>query len=190
MKLVVGLGNPGKTYTRNRHNVGFHCIKYLSETYSIPTDKRQCSSRLGTGKINGIDVVLAKPQTFMNLSGQAVSGLVRRYKIKPAYLLVIHDDIDLPVGKIRLRVNGGSGGHRGIESIIAALGTRDFNRIRMGIGRPQETETDKEESVVNHVLSNFSPEEERTIKELTGTVGDAVSHFLSQGIESAMNKFN
>ncbi len=192
MKLVVGLGNPGKVYARNRHNVGFHCLNYFAKLHSIRFDRRQCQARIGVGEIAGSKLLLAKPRTFVNLSGKAVGCLVRKYDISLSDLLVIYDDLDLPLGKIRLRPSGGSGGHKGMRSIISALGSEDFPRIRVGIGRPQVeglSNTD-EDVIVNYVLSDFSPQEEEIIKSAIVTVAEAINYFLTHGIEVAMSKFN
>ena len=191
MKLIVGLGNPGKTYAHNRHNAGFRCLNYFASLHSIRLDRRQCRARVGLTKIRGERLLLAKPGTFMNLSGNSVAGLVRKHSIPLSDLLVIYDDLDLPLGKIRLRQNGGSGGHKGMNSIISALGSEDFPRIRVGIGRPQaEEQSISEDAIVNYVLSDFSRQEEAIIKPVIATVSEAIDCFLSQGIEAAMSKFN
>jgi peptidyl-tRNA hydrolase, PTH1 family len=193
MKLIVGLGNPGFLYARNRHNVGFMCVSHLGKMRDIPFDKKQAQARTGIGTIAGKKVVLARPQTFMNASGESVGPLLKKLNIAPADLIVIHDDLDLPVGKIRLRLGGSSGGHKGIESIIARTGTRDFYRIRIGIGRPDVTEDSsisKEEAVVSYVLSDFTPEEKKIIEETLPSAGEAVTCLLVQGLEAAMNKYN
>jgi peptidyl-tRNA hydrolase, PTH1 family len=189
MKLIVGLGNPGYLYTRNRHNVGFMSVGELAKEQKIRFDKKQGQARTGIGNIDGNRVVLARPQTFMNASGESVSALVRKLNVKPEDLIVIHDDLDLPVGKIRLRMGGGSGGHKGIESIIARIGTRDFYRVRVGIGRPENTE-DKEDAVVSYVLSDFSGEEKKEIDKTLPIVSEAIVYLLQNGIEAAMNKYN
>jgi len=191
MKLIVGLGNPGKTYAHNRHNVGFQCLNYFARLHSIRFDHRQCHARVGIGKVRGEKLLLAKPGTFVNLSGNSVAGLVRKHKIPLSDLLVIYDDLDLPPGKIRLRQSGSSGGHRGMNSIISALGSEDFPRIRVGIGRPQaEKQSVSEDAIVNYVLSDFSPQEEAIIKPVIAKVAEAIDCFLTHGIEAAMNKFN
>jgi PTH1 family peptidyl-tRNA hydrolase len=191
MKLIVGLGNPGKTYAHNRHNAGFRCLNYFARLHSIRFDHRQCRARVGIGEVSGEKLLLAKPQTFVNLSGQAVAGLVRKHKIPLSDLLVIYDDLDLPLGKIRLRQSGGSGGHKGMNSIISALGSEDFPRIRVGIGRPQaEEQSISEDAIVNYVLSDFSRQEEATIKPVIIKVAEAIDCFLTQGVEAAMGKFN
>jgi PTH1 family peptidyl-tRNA hydrolase len=191
MKLIVGLGNPGKTYAHNRHNVGFQCLNYFARLHSIRFDHRQCHARVGIGKVRGEKLLLAKPGTFVNLSGNSVAGLVRKHKIPLSDLLVIYDDLDLPLGKIRLRQSGSSGGHRGMNSIISALGSEDFPRIRVGIGRPQaEKQSIDEDAVVNYVLSDFSPQEAELIRPVIASVAEAIDCFLTQGIVEAMNKFN
>ena len=191
MKLVVGLGNPGKTYARNRHNVGFQCLNHFARLHSIHFYHRQCQARVGVGKMSGEKLLLARPGTFMNLSGKSVACLVRKYNIPSSDLLVIYDDMDLPLGKIRLRQSGSSGGHKGINSIIAVLRSEDFPRIRVGIGRPQgEKQSMSEDAIVNYVLSDFSPQEEEIVKSVIPRVAEAIDCFLTQGITAAMNNFN
>jgi PTH1 family peptidyl-tRNA hydrolase len=193
MKLIVGLGNPGFLYARNRHNVGFMCVSHLAKMRDIRFDKKQAQARTGIGSIAGKKVVMARPQTFMNASGESVSALLRKLNVAPADLIVIHDDLDLPVGKIRLRLGGSSGGHQGINSIIARTGTRDFYRVRVGIGRPDVTENssvDKEEAVISYVLSDFTAEEKNIIEQTLPSVGESIICLLSEGLEAAMNKYN
>ena len=191
MKLIVSLGNPGKTYAHNRHNVGFKCLNYFARLHSIRIDHRQCRAKVGIGEVRGEKLLLAKPITFVNLSGKSVACLVHKHGIPLSDLLVIYDDLDLPLGKIRLRQNGGSGGHKGMNSIISALGSEAFPRIRVGIGRPQvEEQSMSEDAIVNYVLSDFSPQEESIIKPVIVKVAEAIDGFLTQGIEAAMSKFN
>jgi PTH1 family peptidyl-tRNA hydrolase len=191
MKLIVGLGNPSKTYARNRHNVGFQCLNYFARLHSIRFDRRQCQARVGIREVGGNKLLLAKPGTFVNLSGKSVACLVHKHNIPLSDLLVIYDDLDLPLGKIRLRQNGSSGGHKGMNSIISALGSEDFPRIRVGIGRPQtEDQPINEDAIVNYVLSDFSPQEEAIVNPVIAKVAEAIDCFLTQGIEAAMNKFN
>ena len=149
-------------------------------------------ARTAIGEVAGERLLLAKPTTFVNLSGKAVGCLVRKHDVAPGDLLVICDDLDLPLGKIRLRASGGSGGHKGMKSIISALGREDFPRIRVGIGRPQGKEIpgSDEDIIVNYVLSDFSPQEEDAIKLAIIRVAEAIDCFLTQGIEAAMSKFN
>jgi len=191
MKLVVGLGNPGKTYAHNRHNVGFRCLNYFARLHSIRFDHRQCRAKVGLAEVKGEKLLLAKPRTFVNLSGNPVACLVRKHDIPLSNLLIIYDDLDLPLGKIRLRQSGGSGGHKGMNSITSALGSEEFPRIRVGIGRPQaEEQSINEDAIVSYVLSDFSPQEEAIIKPVIATVSEAIDCFLTQGIEAAMGKFN
>ena len=191
MKLIVGLGNPGKVYAHNRHNIGFRCLNYFARLHSIRFDHRQCRARIGLGEVRGEKLLLARPSTFVNLTGKPVACLVRKHDIPLSDLLVIYDDLDLPLGKIRLRQSGGSGGHKGMNSIISALGSEDFPRIRVGIGRPQvEEQSISEDAIVNYVLSDFSPQEEKVIKPAIAMVSEAIDCFLTQGVEAAMSKFN
>jgi PTH1 family peptidyl-tRNA hydrolase len=191
MKLIVGLGNPGRIYAHNHHNVGFRCLNYFARLHSIRFDHRQCRARVGLVKARGEKLLLAKPGTFVNLSGESVACLVRKHDIPLSDLLIIYDDLDLPLGKIRLRQNGSSGGHKGMNSIISALGSEEFPRIRVGIGRPQvEEQSISEDAIVNYVLSDFSPQEEAVIKPVLVKVAEAIDCFLNQGIVAAMSKFN
>lgn len=191
MKLIVGLGNPGKAYARNRHNVGFQCLNHFAKLHSIRFDRRQCQARVGIGKVRNEKLLLAKPGTFVNLTGKSLACLVRRYKVPLSDLLVIYDDLDLPLGRIRLRQSGSSGGHKGMNSIISALGSEDFARARVGIGRPQvEGKSLSEDAIISYVLSDFSPEEEAIIKPAIARASEAIDCFLTQGIKAAMNKFN
>jgi PTH1 family peptidyl-tRNA hydrolase len=185
MKLIVGLGNPGKEYSGSRHNLGFRCINHLAKAHGIGIDKRQCQAQLGVGRIAGAQVVLAKPRTYMNLSGKSVHMMMDRFKAKREDIVVIHDDLDLPLGRIRLYANGGPGGHKGVESIIAALGSRDFVRIRIGVGRPPPGM-----DPVDYVLLDFSPTERAIIEEAIAKVGEAVPFLLKEGLAAAMNKYN
>ena len=141
MRLIVGLGNPGLKYSRNRHNIGFMCLNRFARKHGIRFARKQSQARIGEGEITGTKLILARPQTMMNLSGNSISRLVKRYKIDPADMIIIHDDLDLPLGKIRVRQGGRSAGHKGIESIIACLENSDFIRIRVGIGRPDDMMT-------------------------------------------------
>ncbi len=193
MKLIVGLGNPGFLYTRNRHNVGFMSVRYLARMHNIRFDRKQGHARTGIGNIAGKRVLLARPQIYMNASGESVSALSRKLNITPVDLIVIHDDLDLPTGKIRLRLGGGSGGHKGIDSIIARLGTKDFYRVRVGIGRPDLTEgseAEKEEAIIAYVLSDFPRDEKRLIDNKMPDIDRAIACLLTEGIAAAMNKFN
>ena len=166
-------------------------MNHFARLHSIHFWHRQCRARVGIGKISGDKLVLARPVTFMNLSGKSVVCLVREHKVPLSDLLVIYDDLDLPLGKIRLRQSGSAGGHKGMNSIISALGSEDFPRIRVGIGRPQvEGHPLSEDAIVSYVLSDFSPQEEAVIKPVIARVAEAIDCFLTQGITAAMNKFN
>jgi PTH1 family peptidyl-tRNA hydrolase len=193
MKLIVGLGNPGFLYARNRHNVGFMCVSHLAKMQKIPFDRKQGAARTGIGNIARYKVVVARPQTYMNSSGESVNTLMKKLNVAPSDLIIIHDDLDLPVGKIRLRLGGSSGGHKGIDSIISRIGTRDFYRIRVGIGRPdggESSDAAKEEAVIAYVLSDFTSEEKKTIDETMPQVSEAIACLLAEGLETAMNKYN
>ena len=189
MKLIIGLGNPGFLYARNRHNIGFICVSHLAKLYKIDFDRKQGHARTGIGNIGRNKVVVARPQTYMNASGEAVDALLKRLNVTLSDLIVIHDDLDLPVGKIRLRMGGSSGGHKGIESIIAHIGTREFYRIRVGIGRP-EADISKEDAIIGYVLSDFTPDERKIIEETITLVSEAIAFFLAKGVTAAMNKYN
>jgi len=190
MKLIVGLGNPGLRYANNRHNIGFMCLNHFAKKQEIHLDSKQGQARTGTGEINGEKIVLARPQTFMNASGESVSRLVQRYKIEPGDLIVIHDDLDLPLGKIRIRQGGSSAGHKGIESIINELGSQDFIRVRIGIGRPNDADEASEADVIDYVLNDFSPDEKKIITEVIPMVSEAILCLLNEGLTATMNRYN
>jgi len=180
-------------YAHNRHNIGFRCINHLAKLHSVTVKQHSCQSQIGKGQIAGVDVLLAKPKTYMNESGRAVSQLLRKYKLSPDDLLVIYDDLDLPVGKIRIRQGGSAGGHKGIKSIISALSSRDFPRIKVGIGRPTDesgTKLNDEDAIVDYVLSDFTPAENKLIKPAIAMVAEAIQCFLTDGTIAAMNQFN
>ncbi|MFC2019903.1 aminoacyl-tRNA hydrolase [Chloroflexota bacterium] len=193
MKLIVGLGNPGTSYAHNRHNIGFICLRHFARKQGIKLDRKKCQARIGTGEVaNKIPVVLARPQTYMNLSGQAVNRLVDKFGIEPDGLFVIHDDLDLPPGKIRISRGSGSGGHQGIASVISWMNSPDFTRIRVGIGRPQGNEDtgDSEAAIIDYVLSDFTPEENRTLHQVIPRVSDAIYCLLTEGTAATMNRYN
>ena len=193
MKLIVGLGNPGRVYAKNRHNVGFICLRHFARLHGVSLDKKQGRARIGSGEVAGNKIVVARPQTYMNLSGQSVSRLVKKFNINLNDLLVIHDDLDLPLAKIRIRQGGGSGGHKGIESITKELGSQDFIRIRVGIGRPTTTEGAAEisdDETIAYVLSDFTPEQKQTINQVIPRVSEAILCLLTEGLVAAMNRYN
>ncbi len=192
MKLIVGLGNPGCGYARNRHNIGFMCLSHFARKQGIRFNRMVGKARIGVGEVAGEVVILARPQTFMNLSGQSVSRLVNRFDIALDDLLVIHDDLDLPLGKIRLRRGGSSGGHKGIDSIIFSLGNKNFLRLRVGIGRPASAENNAEsgEGIIFYVLSDFTPEEKQIVTQVIPRVSEAILYLLTKGLLLTMNKYN
>ena len=184
MKLIVGLGNPGSEYQSTRHNMGFAAIDYISEKQGISVKKSKHQALIGEGILGGERVVLAKPMTYMNLSGDAVSALARWYKVEPSDILVIYDDMDLPVGQMRLRPSGSAGGHNGMKSIILRLSSDQFPRLRIGIGRKENSDT------IDYVLGKLNREEQEIQFKLLGDVCDAVELFVKSGIEPAMNRYN
>jgi PTH1 family peptidyl-tRNA hydrolase len=189
MKLIVGLGNPGRSYASNRHNIGFICLNHFARTHGIKFDQKKGRARIGIGKAASNEVILAKPQTYVNLSGESVSPLVKRFNINLNDLIVIHDDLDLPLAKMRISYGSSSGGHKGINSIIQELGSQDFTRIRIGIGRPDKAEASEEE-IIAYVLSDFTPEQKKAITPVIPRVSEALLCLLTEGLTLAMNKYN
>jgi peptidyl-tRNA hydrolase, PTH1 family len=183
---VVGLGNPGKQYEPTRHNVGFKVLDRVALSLSVPLEERRFQARWGACSINRQKVFLLKPVTFMNRSGEAVGQMLRYFKIPPKQMLVIHDDLDLPLGRIRLALRGGSGGHRGVSSIIEHLGGgQDFARLKLGIGRPLHDET-----VEAYVLRSPYPEQAGAFEEMVVRGAEAAQAVLFSGLVRAMNAFN
>ena len=185
MRLIVGLGNPGVRFRSSRHNVGFRCLDLLAKEWDIPVKDRRAKAVLGEGYRSAEEVVLAKPRTFMNSSGEGIEYLLARFRARPQDLLVIYDDMELPLGRLRIRAQGSDGGHNGMKSIISVLGTQDFPRIRVGIGPPADGE-----SSIPHVLGQFSSEEEPVVVGAVGRVAAAVASILEDGIDAAMSQFN
>ena len=186
MFLIVGLGNPGKQYEHTRHKVGFDCLDALADQYNISICEKKHKALVGKGVNEGVKVVLAKPQTFMNLSGESVAELVNYYKLDPEdEMIVIFDDISLAPGNLRIRKKGSAGGHNGIKNIIAHLGSQDFPRIKIGVG-----EKPAGWDLKDHVLGAFSKEDEPLVKESIENAADACKIMLTDGIESAMNIYN
>jgi PTH1 family peptidyl-tRNA hydrolase len=183
--LVVGLGNPGPKYAQNRHNAGFHCLDRLAAAHQMSFDTKRDKAEVALGRVTGRRAVLAKPQTYMNDSGLAVGALARFYKVEPAQVLVVYDDLDLPQGTLRLRPNGSAGGHRGMLSIIQHLGTRDFPRLRVGIGRPPGRMPPKA-----YVLQDFGEGEWVEMQEVYARAVAAIESFIVDGVKEAMNRFN
>lgn len=186
MYLIVGLGNPESDYAKTRHNMGFNVINKLSEKYGIEVTKNKFNALYGQGIIEGEKVILVKPQTFMNLSGEAVIGFVNFFKIPEEDLIVIYDDFDTEPGKIRIRKFGTAGTHNGMKSIIEHIKTEKFPRVRIGIGKPVDEHID----MITHVIG-FVPEDERKVLEEGVKRGaDAIAEIMKNGIDSAMNKYN
>ncbi len=183
MKCVVGLGNPGTRYRLNRHNAGFLVLDQLAQQHLITISQTLFDADIGKGKIAGSAVLLVQPQTFMNRSGFAIRRLNDYFRIAIEDLIVVHDDLDLPFPTIRLKAGGGHGGHKGLISIIDHLGSTDFLRVRIGIGRPP-----LKSMVENYVLSPFSDEEMICLPQLTRTAAEAVTDIISSGIQAAMEK--
>jgi peptidyl-tRNA hydrolase, PTH1 family len=191
MKIIMGLGNPGGEYADNRHNLGFRCIDRLARQHSIQVKKTLCQSSTGEGSIEGTGVVLVKPKTFVNLSGKAASCLLGKFKCEPPDLIVVHDDLDLPTGRLRIRLGGKSGGHRGLKSIISCTGAEEFTRVRIGISRPShEHSAAYEDAIVDHVLGDLTPQEEELILPAIEAACEAIKVLLAEGLEAAMNKYN
>lgn len=186
MFLIVGLGNPGTKYEHTRHNVGFDVLALLSEKLKLPINRKKCNALVGETLLNGEKVVLCKPQTFMNLSGQAVQGLMHWYRTPPSHLLVIYDDIDLAPGTVRIRKDGSAGTHNGMRSILDQLGVQTFPRIRVGVGaKPEDYE------LADWVLSHYhTPEERKIAFDAYSLAAEAALEFIQNGIESAMRKYN
>ncbi len=183
--LIAGLGNPGLQYAGNRHNVGFLCVERLAERHGLAFDKQQKRAFVALGTVRERRVILAKPQTFMNESGRAVVPLARFYKVPPERLLVVYDDLDLPQGTVRLRPEGGSGGHKGMRSIAEHLGGRGFPRMRIGIGRPPGRM-----DPAAYVLQDFSAEETPLLEETLERAAAAIEVWLCDGVEIAMSQYN
>ncbi|QYK54546.1 MAG: aminoacyl-tRNA hydrolase [Fimbriimonadaceae bacterium] len=180
--MIVGLGNPGAAYQRTRHNVGFDVVEELADRHKIKINKSRKQALVAELEISGVPVALVKPLTFMNLSGRAVKALAEEFGIKPAAILVITDELDLPVGKMKMKPKGSSGGHNGHKSVIASLQSEEYPRIKIGIGKGGTT--------IDHVLSRFDPEERTVINQLVERSADAAEYWVSDGIERAMNFAN
>lgn len=183
--ILVGLGNPGREHSKNRHNVGFMLIDRVGSRLDVRASRVQSRALVATATYQDRKLILAKPQTYMNLSGQSIQGLARFYKLPLDHLLVAHDDLDLPLGTIRLRPSGGSGGQKGVASTIEGLGSRDFARLRIGIGRPRGRM-----DPADHVLQDFGADELETLSEVLDRAADAALTFITDGIDLAMTRFN
>ncbi len=185
MKLIAGLGNPGGAYARTRHNAGYLVVDDFSLRHRVRLFWPRFHSRIATARASGEKIIILKPRTFMNLSGKAIAPALRHYHLSLHDLTVIHDDLDLPVGTIRFSRKGGDGGHRGIRSIIEALGTGEFMRLRVGIGRPPDSE-----DVVDYVLSPPSQDERENFENAVQLASHALDVMLDQGLPAAMNQFH
>jgi PTH1 family peptidyl-tRNA hydrolase len=183
--LIVGLGNPGREYKDNRHNLGFMLIDRLSIRLNARLTRMQAKALVGSVIYAGNKIILAKPQTYMNLSGQSIHGLARFYKVSLENMLVAYDDLDLPFGTIRIRPGGGPGGQKGVASTIDRLGTKDFRRLRIGIGRPPGRMDPSD-----YVLQNFAQADLTLLSEILERAADATLTFVTDGLNAAMNKFN
>jgi PTH1 family peptidyl-tRNA hydrolase len=183
-QLIVGLGNPGAKYDKTRHNIGFEAIDRLAQCWQITlSDHKKFQGIAGEGLVGTQKIRLLKPQTFMNLSGQSVRAVVDWYKIDPTAVLVIYDDMDLPLGKLRMRLSGSAGGHNGMKSIVSHLGTQAFPRLRLGIGKSQD-------ETIGHVLGKFAVAEQPIVQEVLRLSSDAVNLALREGVEKSMSLFN
>jgi peptidyl-tRNA hydrolase, PTH1 family len=186
--LVVGLGNPGEEYEFTPHNLGFLTIDRLAELHGIRVTRKENISRVGLGMVRGKPVALAKPQTYMNLSGPAVQGLLERYGLKPDRLVVIYDELDLPWGVLRVRAKGSAAGHNGVKSLIGSLGTDEFARVRLGIHQPGRDRAAGEGA--KFVLGRFSRAQRQEVEETVGRAAQAVESILAEGVEKSMAMFN
>lgn len=181
----MGLGNPGKNYRRTRHNAGFMVLDRLAADLAVDIDKRKYNAAYGRGRIEDVAVLLVKPQTYMNNSGPPVRRLAEYFRISAGDMLVVHDDIDLAFGRIKIKKKGGHGGHNGLRSLMDAFGSGDFARLRIGIGRSEQ-----QRSVTDHVLAEYSPPEMGHLDRIITSAGDAVVTILTRGVTEAMNRFN
>lgn len=185
MYIIVGLGNPGKKYEHTRHNAGFDALDILAEEYGIKIDKIKHKALIGEGKIGSEKVVLVKPQTYMNLSGESVQSVFQFYKVDMDHLIVVYDDIDLDVGKLRIRKKGSAGSHNGMKSIIKCLGSQDFPRVRIGVSRP-----DPNRDLADFVLSRVSKYQAEDMKSGLEKAVKTVEEIIRTDIDMAMNKYN
>jgi PTH1 family peptidyl-tRNA hydrolase len=183
-RLIVGLGNPGAEYSGTRHNVGFRVVDSLAAAHRIPLRTRRYQAVYGVGEIAGETVCLARPMTYMNLSGQAVAALLRVLDLTPSELIVVCDDVNLPLGKLRIRLQGSAGGSNGLKSIVACLSSEAFPRLRIGVGRPGSGD------LIDHVLGSFGRAEIPVVERAIETAVEAVEVALRDGVEAAMNRYN
>ena len=185
MYLIVGLGNPEVDYSKTRHNMGFNTINKIAEKYKISVEQKKFDALFGMGEIENEKVILLKPQTYMNLSGKSIIQVVNFYKIPYENIFVIYDDMDVEKGKIRIRKKGSSGSHNGMKSVVEQLGTEEFTRIRVGIGKPEF-----EGDTINYVIGAIPEEEIKILDEGAKKASEAMIEIIKNGVDSAMNKFN
>ncbi|NVJ27709.1 MULTISPECIES: aminoacyl-tRNA hydrolase [Myxococcus] len=188
MKLICGLGNPGREYERHRHNIGFMVVEALLARARAELNQEKFAAKVGQGTLAGEKILFVEPQTFMNLSGRSVAEAARFYKVPPEDVLVIHDELDLPLGRLQLKAGGGSGGHNGLKSIVSSLGSEAFIRLRFGIDKPEGPNA--RERVAGYVLSNFDDGERRQLDELMDRAMDMTECWVREGLSVAMNRFN
>lgn len=189
-QVIVGLGNPGAKYDRTRHNIGFEVVDLLAKWWQISlSEQKKYQGLFGEGLgVNNAKVRLLKPQTYMNNSGQSIRAVLNWYKLPPESVLIIYDDMDLPVGKLRMRLSGSAGGHNGMKSAIAHLGTQNFPRLRLGIGSAKNADIDKD--TISHVLGKFAPSEAAIVADVIKLSAEMVEYSLKQGVEKAMSLYN
>ena len=185
MRAIIGLGNPGEDYAGTRHNVGFWVVSLLARRYNLSLNRHRYHARYGEGSIRGVPVLLAQPMTYMNRSGEAVRALLHAYALTPQQMLIVYDDIALPLGTLRLRPRGSAGGHNGMRSIIDAIGTEEFPRLRIGIGAPPEGV-----DPADYVLSPFEESEKPLMRQMLEIAADACEAWLIEPIERVMSRFN
>jgi len=185
VNLVIGLGNPGTRYRYTRHNIGFMVLEEMAGRWEVPLKQKSFNALWNRGKVAGKNVLLAMPQTFMNLSGNSVRELLAFFKVETDHLIVVHDDLDLPFGTVRLKSGGGDAGHKGLKSIITSLGSADFMRIRMGIGKPSDRER-----IESYVLERFDAEECSSLPVFVGSAADAAEEIIISDMQQAMAKYH
>ena len=188
MKLICGLGNPGREYERHRHNIGFMVVDALLPRARAELHQEKFQARIGQGSLGGEKVIFLEPQTYMNLSGRSAAEAARFYKVAVQDVLVIHDELDLPFGRLQLKAGGGSGGHNGLKSLVSSLGEDGFARLRLGIGKPAGPNA--KERVAGYVLSPFDDGERRGLDELIAQAADAAEAWARDGLAAAMNRYN
>ncbi|RKG58209.1 aminoacyl-tRNA hydrolase [Corallococcus sp. AB011P] len=188
MKLICGLGNPGREYERHRHNVGFMVVDALLSRARAELTQDKFQARVGQGSLGGERILFVEPQTYMNLSGRSVAEAARFYKVAVQDVLVVHDELDMPFGRLQLKAGGGAGGHNGLKSMVQCLGEDAFIRVRVGIGKPEGPNA--KERVAGYVLSNFDDGERRQLEELVGKAADMAESWVRDGLATAMNRHN